>query len=107
MAGEDGAVMVATVVDAYLEDTPKLIQTIQTAIASADAAALQRAAHTLKSSSATLGAMHLTQLSKQLEIVGRTGAIEWQSSREIALRLEVEYINVKAELQKFLNRGES
>jgi signal transduction histidine kinase/DNA-binding response OmpR family regulator len=107
MAGEDGTVTIAMVVDAYLEDAPKLIQTIQTAIASADAAELQRAAHTLKSSSATLGAMHLSQLSKQLEIMGRTGTIEWQPSRKIAFGLEVEYINVKAELQKFLNRGES
>jgi HPt (histidine-containing phosphotransfer) domain-containing protein len=44
---------------------------------------LQRAAHALKSSSATLGALHLSQLSKQLEMMGRTGTIEVQTAREI------------------------
>ncbi|NHC35623.1 response regulator [Scytonema millei] len=106
MAGEGGAATIAVVVDAYLEDTPKLIQTIQTAIASVNATELQRAAHTLKSSSATLGAMHFSQLSKQLEIIGRNSTIEFPKSREIVSELEAEYIKVKAELKKYLNTTE-
>ncbi|MBD2304181.1 response regulator [Chroococcidiopsis sp. FACHB-1243] len=106
MAGEGGAATIAVVVDAYLEDAPKLIQTIQTAIASVNATELQRAAHTLKSSSATLGAMYFSQLSKQLEIIGRNGTIELPKSREIVSELEAEYIKVKAELKKYLNTTE-
>ncbi|WP_371934091.1 Hpt domain-containing protein [Chroococcidiopsis sp. CCNUC1] len=103
MAGEGGAATIAVVVDAYLEDAPKLIQTMQIAIASVNATELQRAAHTLKSSSATLGAMYFSQLSKQLEIIGRNGTIEFPKSREIVSELEAEYIKVKAELKKYLN----
>jgi hypothetical protein len=51
--------------------------------------------------------LSVKHLSKQLEIVGRTGTIECPPCGEIAFGLEVEYIKVKAELQKFLNQVES
>ncbi len=60
MAGEDASVILASVIDAYLKDAPKLLQAIGKGITQGDAAALYQAAHTLKSSSATLGAMTFT-----------------------------------------------
>ena len=44
-------------VDAYLAEAPAHLDAIEAAVAAGDAAALVRPAHTLKSSSATLGAM--------------------------------------------------
>jgi len=41
-----------------------------------DAKALQLAAHSLKSSSAYVGDMHLSALAKELEMTGRSGTLE-------------------------------
>lgn len=64
------------VIDSYLEDSPKLLQAMQLGItlpngtsATEKIEELQRAAHSLKSSSATLGAIALSQLCKELEAI--------------------------------------
>jgi len=97
MMGEESPEFLAEVIDSYLEDTPHLLQAIQTAVTQADAKGLEQAAHTLKSSSATLGAITLSELSKKLEAMGRTGTIEGGVER--ASQLEAEYVRVKAALQ--------
>ena len=63
----------AVLLDSFLADAPGLLNSIQTAIAEDDPQQLDFAAHTLKSSSATLGAIRLSELCKQLEIWGKAG----------------------------------
>ena len=97
MAGEGAEEVLAQVIDAYLEDAPKLLQAIADAIAQKDAHTLHRSAHTLKSSSTMLGATHLGNLCKELEAIGRRGTIQ---DREPKLsEIEAEYERVKAALQ--------
>ena len=97
MAGEGAEEVLAQVIDAYLEDAPKLLQAIADAIAQKDAHTLHRSAHTLKSSSTMLGATHLGNLCKELEAIGRAGTIQ---EREPKLsQIEAEYERVKAALQ--------
>lgn len=60
-------------IDAYLEDSPTLIDEMKTALQNNDAASFRRAAHSLKSSSASLGAMRLSEVSKELEMIGKSG----------------------------------
>ena len=97
MAGEGAEEVLAQVIDAYLEDAPKLLQAIAGAIALKDAQTLHRSAHTLKSSSTMLGATHLGNLCKELEAIGRRGTIQ---DREPKLsEIEAEYERVKAALQ--------
>ena len=55
------------IVGMYLEKTPSLIEDIETGIAANDAAKVKMAAHTLKSSSAYLGATTLADLCNKLE----------------------------------------
>jgi HPt (histidine-containing phosphotransfer) domain-containing protein len=89
--GDDPA-FVRDLVETYLADVPVQLDGIESAIAASDADALIRPAHTLKSSSATLGAMRLADISRALEMTGRSGALgasaddnakaaraEWQS----------------------------
>ncbi|MGV8126889.1 MAG: Hpt domain-containing protein [Methanothrix sp.] len=60
-----------------------------------DAKALQLAAHSLKSSSALIGAMHLSALAKELEMMGRSGILD--RTKESAEKLRVEFhLAVKA-----------
>ena len=63
-------------VDAYLDSTPGLFAAMRQAVAAGDAAGLQRAAHTLKTGSANMGALALAALCKQLEDMGRSGALD-------------------------------
>ena len=97
MAGVAAKEVLVEVIDSYLEDAPKLVQAIAKAVAHQDAKALYHAAHTLKSTSATLGATHLSQLCRNLETIGRTGTIV--DAVEIVSQVEAEYETVQAALQ--------
>ncbi|MEA5550215.1 response regulator [Anabaena cylindrica UHCC 0172] len=86
-------------INCYLTEAPKLIQIILDASHEADANTLRRAAHNLKSSSATLGAIQLAELCQELEICGGSGNLT--VTAEVVARLQIEYNLVKAALQEF------
>ncbi len=65
--------LVAELVNIYLADAPVRIAAMRDAIASGNADVLRLAAHTLKGSSASLGASHLAALCKELEELAHTG----------------------------------
>jgi HPt (histidine-containing phosphotransfer) domain-containing protein len=67
---------VRELVETYLADTPPQLEAMTAAVEADDADALVRPAHTLKSSSATVGAMRLSSIARELEMAGRTGALE-------------------------------
>ncbi len=58
------------VIQLYLESAPQLIEAIHAAVASRNAETLRNSAHSLKSSSANLGAQTLSDLCRQLEEAG-------------------------------------
>jgi HPt (histidine-containing phosphotransfer) domain-containing protein len=78
----------------YLNTAPRLLQTLQEAVTRDDAAALRKAAHTLKSSSASLGALTLAVLCKDLEGMGRTNNIANAATVLSALASEYEAVRV-------------
>ena len=82
----------------FLEDTPRLLADLRETVAHGDAEGLQRAAHTLKSSSASLGAMGLSALCQELEVMRRAGTLE--GAAEKVARVEAEYERVKATLEE-------
>ena len=66
--------MLSRIIKIYLESSPKLLQALRDAIAQDEAGAaeaIRQAAHSLKSSSANLGAVVLSDLCKELEQMGR------------------------------------
>ena len=67
---------VRELVQTYLDDTPAQLDAMTTAIEADDAAGLVRPSHTLKSSSATVGAMRLSAVARELEMAGRAGTLE-------------------------------
>jgi len=97
MVGEKADLVLAEMIDCYLEDAPKLISAIAQAVAQGDATQLRHASHTLKSSSATLGAMTLSHLCKKLEVMSRAGNSEY--AEDHLPQLEAEYKRVRAALQ--------
>lgn len=98
MVNNNTETVVAEMIDCYLEDAPKLIQAIATAIAQGDTTTLRRAAHTLKSSSATLGAKNLARICKELEAASHKQKIDREDYQK--MQLEAEYEKVKAALRQ-------
>jgi HPt (histidine-containing phosphotransfer) domain-containing protein len=72
----DDVAFVRELVETYLADTPIQLGAMTTAVQSDDADALVRPAHTLKSSSATVGAMRLSSVARELEMAGRSGSLD-------------------------------
>ncbi|MCP3872003.1 MAG: response regulator [Desulfobacteraceae bacterium] len=68
--------MVSKIINIYLNESPKLIKTIHQAISDGDTNNMREAAHSLKSSSANVGALSVSNYSKQLEDIGKAGSIE-------------------------------
>jgi HPt (histidine-containing phosphotransfer) domain-containing protein len=64
---------VRELVDAYVSEATEYLDAMTAAAGSSDPAAIVRPAHTLKSSSATLGAMRLADISRGIEEAGRAG----------------------------------
>ncbi|WP_394001820.1 ATP-binding protein [Luteimonas sp. WGS1318] len=58
-------------IDVFLEDTPRLLATLENAVDGPDYSALREAAHSLKSSSANLGAMSLSAAARRIEAGAR------------------------------------
>jgi HPt (histidine-containing phosphotransfer) domain-containing protein len=64
-------------IDVFLEDTPRLVSALEAAASSGpDYAALRDAAHSLKSSSANLGAMSLSAAAKRIEMGARQQSLD-------------------------------
>jgi HPt (histidine-containing phosphotransfer) domain-containing protein len=98
--GDDPA-FVRDLVETYLADVPAQLEGIDAAIAADDAEALIRPAHTLKSSSATVGAMRLAELSRTLEMTGRAGALD-AGARDNAESARAEWRNAEAAFRAWL-----
>lgn len=60
-------------VEAFLEDSPRLMTEIESGLTENDAHRVAEAAHSLKSSSANLGVMRLSAIAKEIETSGRAG----------------------------------
>ncbi len=95
--GGDAAFLVE-LIDTYLADAPSQLAQLRAALAAGDADQFRRAAHTLKSSSASLGAQPLSATAKELEMMGKAGALDPAGER-IALA-EEEFGQVRDELEK-------
>jgi len=90
------------IIDIYLEDAPHLLQTMHEAGTANNSNALQHAAHTLKSTSAAIGAIHLASLCQELE--HRVREFGYQNIgvaqiEEKLTSLEGEYQRVKTTLE--------
>src|SRR5690242_1322670 len=65
--GGDSPDLLTQIVRMYFDTAPALIAQLKAALASCDVQGIRSAAHSLKSSSANLGAMQLSQLCGRLE----------------------------------------
>jgi signal transduction histidine kinase/CheY-like chemotaxis protein/HPt (histidine-containing phosphotransfer) domain-containing protein len=74
------AAIVIEVIDMFLADAPQLLERMRAALAGAAAQDLRHAAHTLKSTSASLSALALAACCREIEELARDGALEQAAS---------------------------
>ena len=90
------------IVTVFLEDAPHLLQQLERAALAPDFGALREAAHSLKSSSANLGAMALSAAAKRIELGARMETLD-RPAVAVAM-LTDEFERARAALQMRLRR---
>jgi HPt (histidine-containing phosphotransfer) domain-containing protein len=78
----------------FLENAPQLITAIRQSIDDLAPPELQRSAHTLKGSSASLGAVRLAELCAELEKLGREGMVAGALDRLAEVAQEFDRVQV-------------
>ena len=85
--------LVAQVIESYMEDTNSIFAKLKSAIASSDATTMAREAHSLKSTSRSVGALRLGDLAADLEKIGRAGTIEGCAALLDAMMVEYKIVD--------------
>jgi signal transduction histidine kinase/DNA-binding response OmpR family regulator len=74
--GKQADQMLPGLIDKFYQDSERLLCQARQALAQGEADDLRRAAHSLKSTSATFGAMALSSVARNLEVAAREGRLE-------------------------------
>lgn len=82
----------ASLVEVFLEDAPLAVTRIRELAALQDNAAISAPAHTLKSTSANLGALTLSNLARSMEQDARRGILTSAPAKAAALAVEFERV---------------
>lgn len=97
IAGTSLSTFLPELINCYFLETPKLIQTMHSALASQDDSDLRRVAHTLQSSSSALGATDLSRFCRELE--QSAIAKEFAIAATQVESIQSEYLRVQAALK--------
>ncbi len=100
LGGDD---FLGEVIDAFLADAPGLMATLRSSLAEGSAEELRRAAHTLKSNGATLGAEDFAELCRMLE--QRAKADELDGASELVDRVQQEYRPLEEALSALVSKS--
>jgi len=93
----------AELADEFFVNSPALLGEMRSGLAAADAALVRRAAHSLKGTSASFGALELSQLCKQVEYAARDGVLDGLD--ESLSEIETNYRQVEEALRTAIARG--
>ncbi len=90
-------------IDLFLEDTPHLIEDLNTAVEKQDIPEVHRLSHSLKSNGADYGAIKFSNLCKELEIESKSGRLNGAAG--LAAEITQEYTNMEGALRELRARG--
>ena len=97
-----GADFLPDLIQAYFDETPQLLSKLQQALANQDCDAFRQAAHSIKSTSNSFGALEFGALARELEMMGREKKLALAPAKVDALATG--YQTVRQVLQE-LNNG--
>jgi HPt (histidine-containing phosphotransfer) domain-containing protein len=96
----DPAIMVE-LLDAFLSDSPQLIDQMHAGLSTGNIEIVRRAAHSLKSNSASFGGKRLANASRELEMIAKGGTLDGAGSK--LAEVELEYASLSAFLVEAKN----
>jgi len=107
--GDDRAFL-RELVETYLEDAPRQIAALRSGIAAGDVESTNRAAHTLKSTSASIGALGLSAMARELQTMTapETTAASDLNEPDVTALVDViatEYETVRHDLESLVPPG--
>jgi HPt (histidine-containing phosphotransfer) domain-containing protein len=91
LTGED---FLQELVEAYLEDSPHLFNQMRAALSDGNAELFRRSAHSLKTSSASLGALQFSEKARELEMLGKSNRLAGAESGVDALEQDYQKVAV-------------
>ena len=91
MGGDDA--FVAELVEQFVADSPALVAAARAGLETGDAEEVRRAAHTLKSNAATMGANELADRSRKLEVAAKAGELDGGAASIDAVAEELERVH--------------
>jgi HPt (histidine-containing phosphotransfer) domain-containing protein len=98
-----GADFVVELIDTYYQETGELIEQLHQALTAGDSITVGRLAHSIKSSSASLGAVNFSQQARELEMLGKAGDL---SGADVKLeQLTADFLKVKHSLSEYRNES--
>lgn len=98
MKSMTGPAFLVELVDVFLKDSPELIEEMRSGLAAGDAERVRRAAHSLKSNSASFGADRLAAVSREIEMTAKSGSLEGTGSK--LSEVEEEYARLTPVLEE-------
>ena len=93
-----GADFLVELIDTYNTETSGLIEQLRQALTTGDATSFGRIAHSIKSSSASLGALAFSQQARELEMLGK--AIDLSGAGPKVERVAADFLQVKRRLEE-------
>ncbi len=93
-----GEALLRKIIGVYFDSAPPLLKSLRATLQGGDPEAARRAVHTLKSSSANLGASSLSELCRAIEANARAGNFQ----PDAIAAIETEYARVVQTLQHHL-----
>lgn len=90
--GGPGDDLFLELVELFLEDAAGLVANLRSALQEGDIQTLERTAHTLKSSSANVGARHFAELCFEVERLGREGVFDGVEPRVAGIESEFQRV---------------
>jgi len=93
-----GADFIDELVQAYFEEAPQLLASLQQGLAGQDFELFRQAAHSIKSTSNSFGALELGAQARELEMLGKEATLEGAAGK--VETLEKEYDIVKKSLEE-------
>ena len=93
-----GADYIGELLQAYFEETPQLLSNLQQALEKQECEGFRRAAHSIKSTSNSFGALNFGAEARELEMLGREGKLEGTAPKVEAL--QADYLLVKQALEE-------
>jgi HPt (histidine-containing phosphotransfer) domain-containing protein len=95
--GADDPTFFASLLNLFLQSVPNRIHELRQAIDLGQPLKVKAEAHTLKSSAGNIGAMRMSALCRDLEMLAFTGSLT--GAAQLQAELEAEFNRVRAEIQ--------